>query len=120
MSITRGIEIVHIDGKADSVKCVSWKNRSIDFWISEYLFHPASKYPVIERTKGCFRCQIPEEILRKMADDMINRRFEVCPDSYDDIVDKCEEEAEMFGQGFLDLIEKLEEGDMLVYYDAGQ
>ena len=125
MSITCGIDI----RKKDTHECVdcssyvSWKNLHVDMWICDWIFTYKSpgEQEFFEHQGECVRRSIRTDDLLRMADDMINRRFDVCPDAYKFFSGIATEEDLVadYGMFFRELAEKVQDDEMLVYYDCG-
>ena len=123
MSITRGIEILKKDPAKErplgSRPCVSWKNRDLDMWIREYVFDKMDTTTYREGPEY-YSCTIPKEQLLQMADDLVNRRFELCPDYCEYFhAHDLEDCGPRYGGFFRELADDLQDDEVLVYYDAG-
>lgn len=128
MSITTGIDIRRKDPKKErplsEIPGVSWKSWIVDMWIAEWLMLYESTDPIehFKRTGEYeWEASMKKEDLLRMADDLINRRFGVCPDSFKAFNGIQEEEdlLAMYGEEFRCLAEQLQDDEWLVYYDAG-
>ena len=123
MSITVGICIERrSDQKSISNSAyASWKNWDVNTWISDWFsLHKTQGRPeYFEAGEDGFRCSILKDDLLRMADDLINRRFDVCPDAYEDFEgeDEIEEMLERYGYALRNLAENLQDDQMLVYYN---
>ena len=128
MSLTVGIEIWKKDWtsktRSKNAECVSWKNREFNAWFLEWLWRYAPVENVLESyIHGPFEesvyTQIEPDTLRRMAEDLISHRLEVC-DGYHGFVDPEDYPyAEQYGRFFMELVDKLQEDEMLVHYDCG-
>lgn len=125
MSITCGIEICKRDTReiADASSFVSWKSWAIDMWIGEWIFeYQTPGEPEFFEIKGeCVWRSVRKDDVLRMADDMTNRRFDVCPDAYDFIEgDELEENSLAdYGPILRRLAEKVQDDEMLVRYNCG-
>lgn len=128
MSITKGIEIRRKNPSQDRPcnkrPVVSWKCWYEDIWFMEWLntyesMEPAEYY----KRLGAFEWEasVKKEDLLRMADDLINRRFNVCPEGYGYFKGDEDEENKMvmYGQAFKKLVDQLQDYEILVYYDYG-
>lgn len=125
MSITCGIVIWKKDTheRIDTTSCVSWKNWAVDMWICDWIFtYKTSGKPDFFEHKGeCVRRSVRKDDILRMADDMTNRRFNVCPDAYEYFEGYEQEEKLLAGYGPIlrKLAEKVQDDEMLIYYDYG-
>lgn len=128
MSITKGIEIRKKDPAKDRPPherpCVSWKDRCLDYWIEDWLYayesdEPGGYYKKLGEFE--YECGMLKEDLLRLASDMENRRFELCPEGYRWFSGHAatEDLAALYGTMFRQLAERLQEDEMLVYYDCG-
>lgn len=89
-------------------------------WLNTYeSMEPAEYYKRLGEYE--WEASMKKEDLLKMADNLINRRFHVCQDSYDYFKGDEEEENRMvmYGRAFKKLVDQLQDDEMLVYYDGG-
>lgn len=125
MSITRGIEIRRKDPAKDrpfyARPDVSWKCYAFDMWVSEWMILYMPKREPYEAGDDYWSCIIEKEELLRMADDLTQGRLSVCPDAYDWMEGEeiYEKDAKRFGTYFRYLAERLQDDEMLIYYDAG-
>ncbi len=129
MSITVGIKICPKNPTKESVSndrpWVSWKNLSVHMWITEWFFLYESEEPSgYYRKLGEFEWEasVLKDDLLRMADDLINRRFDVCPETYHDDIEgdeQAEDRLAGYGTSLKHLAEQLQDDEMLVYYDCG-
>lgn len=124
MSITRGIEVRHIDPAQDKPyverPCVSWKNEFFDWWVHEWLRNRAPSCKVTDDLEEFYTCTFSQEDLLQMVDDIIHKRFYVCPRNCNWIVkdDYVENYAIRYAGHLKELAENMQENEILVYYDA--
>ena len=128
MSLTVGIEIWKKEWtsktRPEKTEYVSWKNREFNAWFLEWMNRYAPKATVLEShiigsfEENVYR-QIEPNVLRRMAEDLIKHRLDVC-DGYHGFIDAEDYPyAEQYGRLFMKLLDKLQEGEMLVHYDCG-
>ena len=125
MSITRGIEIKKkapgTDNSINNSNFVSWKDHVFDMWVSEWISTYIPEREMDERSPEGWSFAIKKNDLLKMADDLIQRHFSVCPETYDGFFDELVENyAYQLGLAFRNLAEKVKDDELLRYYDAGE
>lgn len=128
MSLTAGIEIWKKEWtsktRPENTECVSWKNRMFHAWFLEWIGRYAPEEKVLESyIYGPFEqevyTQIEPGVLRRIAEVLIDHRLDVC-DGYHGFIDAEDYPyAEQYGRLFMALLSKLQEGEMLVYYNCG-
>jgi len=121
MSLTTGI---HRCKKATPLgpilEDVSWKNRTFDMWITEYLFLYSQDFPSVLQIDGDSQFFIvSSELLARIAQDLLNENFQVCSagDWFVDVSDYTY--AKEYGHAFLKMCHNIEPDEILVYYDCG-
>ena len=120
MSITSGIEIRKLDpndknyGQND---LSSWKNRYFDMWIADWLHrHYGWKNLKTYHCHGQYQSAIiPKEALLQMADDLINRRFDMAPE-WAGGVEGLGDYTAHYGQVFKELAEKVKDDEVIIHY----
>ena len=121
MSLTTGI---HRCKKATPfgpiLEDVSWKNRTFDMWITEYLFlYFQDPPPVLQINDDGQFFIVSSSLLTRIAQDLLNENFQICSagewfvDASDYVY------AKEYGHAFLKMCHNLEPDEILVYYDCG-
>ena len=120
MSITEGFEIRKPDPRDENYDhdaWSSWKNRYFAMWVSDWL-----RLNVGYQNLPTYYCYgeyqsviIPKEVLLRMADDLINRRFDTAPEWAEE-VDDLGDYGVHFGMEFKSLAEKVKEGEVIIQY----
>ena len=121
MSLTTGIyRCKKATPLAPILEDVSWKNRTFDMWITEYLFRYSQVSPTARQINGSGQFFIvSSELLARMAQDILNENFQVCSAS-EWFVEASEYAcAKEYGNAFLKMCHNLEPDEILVYYDCG-
>lgn len=129
MSITAGIQVCVKDknGKyiANGNKSVSWKNRYVDLWIFEYIFKYKTQLIAIksEDTDEYQNYIIPKSVIKQLAEDLMNRRFNICRDAYEFIEDPFSDELTTeektlisYGKQIKQLYDSIQNDEIFVYY----
>lgn len=129
MSITTGFEIRRKDPAKERPfherPYVSWKSLGLDMWIMEWLNRftliPDDKTLFPEREENFWSVELRKSDLLRMANDLITCQFNVCPEAYYFFEGRTQEEylALQYGKAFRELAERLQDDEILVYYDCG-
>lgn len=121
MSLTTGIQrCKKVSPLGPILEFVSWKNRTFDLWITEYLFQQSTNTPSVLQIndEGQFFI-VSSSLLTRIAQDLLNENFQVCSagewfvDASDYVY------AKEYGHAFLKMCHNLEPDEILVYYDCG-
>lgn len=121
MSLTTGIQRCKtVSPFGPILEFVSWKNRTFDLWITEYLFQQSTNTPSVLQIndEGQFFI-VSSSLLTRIAQDLLNENFQVCSagewfvDASDYVY------AKEYGHAFLKMCHNLEPDEILVYYDCG-
>lgn len=121
MSLTTGI---HRCKKATPLgpilEDVSWKNRTFDMWITEYLFLYSQDPPSVLQVNGDGQLFIVSSALfTRIAQDLLNENFQVCS-AGEWLVDASDYAyGKEYGHAFLKMCHNLEADEILIYYDCG-
>ena len=120
MSITEGFEIRKPDPRDENYDhdaWSSWKKQYFAMWIGDWLHRHIgyANLPVYYRQGDYQSIIIPKEALLRMADDLLNRRFDAAPEWASDVEDLGDYTTH-YGRAFKELAEKVKDDEVIIYY----